>query len=318
MTTITETVIRAQMPYCRALLDQDIPRVRASGVVLTGCGSSYHLSQSLACVFNAQGQPAIAVPAAEWTHRPECYLPDPEGVLVIGLSRSGRTTETVQAIRASRKRGWATQAITCEPGSPILTAADAGLCLATDPREGIVMTVSACLMYLSGLRMAGVSVPEAAITAADRAMMQLGDRLGPLLPGRRHFVYLGAGVNYGIAREGCLKLLEMSLSYGEAYHPMEYRHGPVSLLDESSLVVLLYSLDSAPEEAELAAELQAKGATVVGLNGPGDLRIDLDGAGPATALAAMPALQLLGEKVAQSKGIDSETPRHLSRVVLLP
>ena len=317
MPTITETVIRAQLPYWPAALGQDVPRVQARTVVLTGCGTSYYLAQSLACAFNAAGQPALAVPGAEWARRPECYLADPEGVLVVGLSRSGTTSETVQAIEASRKRGWKTFAISCEPGSTILTAADQGLCLPTDPREGIVMSVSASLMYLGGLRMAGLTLPETLTAAAASALAQMDAGVNRLLPGRRHFVYLGAGVNYGIATEGCLKLQEMSLSYSQAFHPMEYRHGPVSLIDEGSLVVMLYAEETAAEEAALVAELQVKGAKVIGLNGPGDLRIDLPLTGAAAALAALPALQLLGEKVALSKNINSEAPRHLTKVVVL-
>jgi glucosamine--fructose-6-phosphate aminotransferase (isomerizing) len=317
MPTITETVIRAQLPYWQAALRQAVPRVTAPRIVLTGCGTSHYLAQSLACTFNAQGRTAIAVPGAEWARRPESYLADPSDVLVIGLSRSGTTTETVQALHASRKRGWRTFAISCEPGSTILTVADQGLCLPTDPREGIVMSVSASLMLLGGLRMAGLALPASVTEAAARALDQIDNGTAALLPGRRHFVYLGAGVNYGIASEGCLKLQEMSLSYSQAFHPMEYRHGPVSLIDETSLVVMLYAEETAAEEAALVAELRSKGAKVIGFNGPGDLRIDLGLTGPAAALACLPALQLLGEKVALSRNINSEAPRHLTKVVVL-
>ncbi len=317
MPTATETVIRAQFPYWQAALRQTVPTPKASRIVTTGCGSSYYLAQSLACAFNAQGQPALAVPGAEWARRPDCYLAGPEDVLVIGLSRSGTTTETVQAIRTSRARGRRTFAITCEQGSAILAAAGDGLCLPTDRAEGIVMSVSASLMLLGGLRMAGVDLPENVTAAAAAAMTALDAGLSGLLPGRSHFVYLGAGMNYGIATEGGLKLQEMSLSYSQSFHPMEYRHGPVSLIDDRSLVVLLYSADTATEEAALARELQAKGARVIGVNGPGDLRIDTGLDDAANALACLPALQLLGEKVAQSKGINSEAPRHLTKVVVL-
>lgn len=317
MQSITETVIRAQFPYWHAALRQDMPLLRAKTVVITGCGTSYYLAQALACAFNAQGQPAIAVPGAEWARRPECYLADPSDVLVFGLSRSGTTTETVQAITASRARGWKTYALSCEAGSTILSSADHALYLPTDPAEGIVMSVSASLMLLGGLRMAGVALPETVVANAATALTSLDKGIGDLLQGCCHFVYLGAGVHYGIATEGCLKLQEMSISYSQSFHPMEYRHGPISLIDDRSLAVMLYSKETASEEAALTAELQAKGARVIGLNGPGDLSIDLGQTGPAAALAALPALQLLGEKVALMKGINSETPRHLTKVVVL-
>jgi glucosamine--fructose-6-phosphate aminotransferase (isomerizing) len=124
-----------------------------------------------------------------------------------------------------------------------------------------------------------------------------------------------------MATEGSLKLQEMSLTYSQAFHPMEYRHGSVSLIDDKSLVVMLYAQATAAEEAALVVELQAKGAMVIGFNGPGDLRIDL-GQGlalsdEANALACLPALQMLGETVALAQGINSEARRHLSEVVVL-
>lgn len=317
MPSITERVIRRQFPYWTAALHQALPKVSASCVVITGCGTSYYLALTLACAFNAQGQRAIAVPGAEWARRPGCYLVDTTDILVIGLSRSGTTSETVQAVEASRALGWRTLAISCEPGSTIVQAADEALCLPTDPEEGIVMSVSASLMLLGGLRLAGINLPDSVTGAAGAAMLALEKGMGPLLPGRSHFVYLGAGMNFGIATEGGLKLQEMSLSYSQSFHPMEYRHGPVSLIDARSLVVMLYSSETAREEAALVAELQAKGAVVIGVNGPGDLTIGTGLPDAANALACLPALQLLGEMVALSKGINSETPRHLTKVVVL-
>lgn len=317
MQSITETVIRAQFPYWQAALRQGVPRLQASNLVITGCGTSYYLAQTLACAFNAKGQQAVAVPAAEWARRPDCYLADGSDPLVLGLSRSGTTTETVQAIAASRARGWKTFAISCAPGSVILSAADLGLCLPTDPAEGIVMSVSASLMLLGGLRMAGFDVADTVVPAATSAMAALDNGIAPVMAGRSHFVYLGGGMTCGIGTEGSLKLQEMSLSYSQSFHPMEYRHGPISLIDDRSLVVMLYCDDTAIEEAALTAELQAKGARVIGLNGPGDLSIDLGQTGAAAALCALPVLQLLGEKVARAKGVNSETPRHLTKVVML-
>lgn len=317
MPTLTETVIRAQFPFWQAAMLQDVPQISARIVVFTGCGTSYFLAQSLACVCNALGQPAIAVPGAEWARRPHSYLAGAADVLVIGLSRSGTTTETVQAITTSRARGLRTLAISCADRSPILLAADHALYLPTDPREGIVMTTSASLMLVAGLRIAGHEMPDTLLPAARAALAAMDHGAGPLLPGRQHFVYLGADIHFGIAMEGCLKLQEMSLSYSQAFHPMEYRHGPVSLIDDRSLVVMLYSDDTPDEEAALVAELQAKGARVIGLNGPGDLSIPVPLPDPTRALACLPALQLLGEKVALHKGINTETPRHLTKVVVL-
>ena len=151
MVSVTEVVIRAQFPFWEAALRMEVPVLRAGVIVVTGCGTSYYLAQSLACVFNSAGQPAIAVPGAEWARRPEVYFPDIGAILVLGLSRSGTTTETVQAVRASRARGWATFALSCEAGSEILLAAERGVHVPTDGREGIVMSVSASLRLPSAV-----------------------------------------------------------------------------------------------------------------------------------------------------------------------
>lgn len=315
--SITETVIRDQFPFWHAALGQPMPLLGAGTIVLTGCGSSYNLGLALACAYNAHGQPAIAVPAAEWADRPGNYLPLAGDLLVVGLSRSGTTTETVQAIAASKARGWPTFAISCEKGSCILTTADRSLYLPTHPSEGIVMSVSGSLMLLAGLRLAGIPVSDAVVSAAQSGLAQMDAGLAQILHNRRHFVYLGAGSNYGIATEASLKLQEMSISYSQSFHPMEYRHGPISLIDDRSVVTILYSDTTSQAEAKIAADVQAKGARVIGINGPGDLRIDLGVTGTDANLAALPALQIIGEYVALQKGINTETPRHLTKVVVL-
>jgi glucosamine--fructose-6-phosphate aminotransferase (isomerizing) len=316
MTSVTEKVIRDQFAYLRQALNLPLPQVDGAMLVFVGCGTSYYLARTLASVSNMLGRPAIAVPGAEWTSAPQAYLASDKDAMVIGLSRSGTTTETVAAIRASRARGLKTIAISCEPGSTILDAAETGIYLPTDPREGIVMSVSATLMLLAGLRLVGATVTEADIDAAQACLHELDSGIA-VIEGCQHFVFLGAGPLYGMACEGALKLMEMSLNPAQPFHPMEYRHGPVSLIDATSLVVQLYGAKTAVEEAALTLELQAKGARVIGFGGPGDLSIGAVTATPAAALRVLPALQLLGEKVALVRNIDTETPRHLTKVVVL-
>ncbi|PYE82437.1 SIS domain-containing protein [Pseudoroseicyclus aestuarii] len=319
MTSTTETVIRAQFDYLRAALEIEVPDLARVGapLVFVGCGTSYYLAQALAASANLSGLAALAVPGAEWLNRPGAYLPQEAGAAVIGLSRSGTTTETVAALRASRGRGLTTVAISCEEDSPILEAAEHRLYLPTDSREGIVMSTSASLMLLGGLRMIGVTLTMDDIAEAE-ALMQALDAEPGLIEGCTHHVFLGAGPLYGIACEGALKLMEMSINPAQAFHPMEFRHGPISLTDERTLAVMLYAAEGGAEQAALAAELEAKGARVLGLGGPGTLALGTAPEGDLRqGLRVLPALQLLGEKVALLKGIDTETPRHLTKVVLL-
>lgn len=311
---LTEKVIKEQFPFWQKALTTALPQVPGKTVVVTGCGTSFYLAQSIATAFNSNGRNAIAVPGAEWARRMDQYLANRTDVCVIGLSRSGTTTETVQAIDASSRAGMKTIAISCEPDTTILKMADIAVYLPTHQQEGIVMTASASLMLLVGLRMAGV---ELGPVAEAEAVLRATEGVVPLIRGRTHFVYLGAGTLYGMATEGSLKLQEMSITFSHAFHPLEYRHGPISLVDDQSVVVILYSHDTADEEAKVAKEVQGKGAKVIGLGGPGDLSIPLVRTGAARALELFPALQILGERVANQKGVDTAEPRHLTKVVVL-
>lgn len=295
------------------------PLTPSNGVrVIVGCGTSYNLALAVASAMNARGLHAIGVPAGEWTTRPSAYLAEGTEVAeVITLSRSGETTETVQAAIASKARGQKTIAITCAPGSALSAASDTAIEFATHPSEGIVMTSSASLMLLAGYALAGLSIDDGLATRAEATLQALATIPVDAYSKRTHFVFLGGGANYGISLEGALKLQEMAICYTQGFHPGEYRHGPVSLVDERTAVVMLYHSDTHAEEALLVKELQDKGAWVLGLGGPGDASIDISSLGDLSGAEVLPALQLLGERYAEAQGIDTASPRHLSKVVML-
>lgn len=313
----TERVIREQFPFW-AKAPKPVPTAPGADYVLVGCGTSFYLAEIAARAFNLMGRPAIAVPGGEWARRRGAYKVGDAGSTVIALSRSGESSETVQAVAISRAAGLNTIAVTCEPDSSIVRAAASTIVAETHPDEGIVMTASASLMLLVGLRLAGVAV-DAERTAVRAAALldRLDAQLSSALEGRSHFVYLGAGPMHGLAQEGALKLQEMSLSVSQAFHTMEYRHGPISLVDRTTLAVLLYSPETRDEEATVAAEMRAKGAFVVGFGGPGDVTTAVDHDPIVRTLEILPALQILGERVAEARGIDTTSPRHLSKVVIL-
>jgi glucosamine--fructose-6-phosphate aminotransferase (isomerizing) len=172
-------------------------------------------------------------------------------------------------------------------------------------------------MLLLGLQLIGYPVDGSLVDTAERILNALNERLHALIVGRDLFVYLGGGALYGIGLEGALKLTEMSQVGTQAFHPLEYRHGPISLVDEHTAAVILYSQDQKAAEAQLAAELQQKGALVIGFGGPGDVTFSVDVPAALVGLACLPALQLLGERAAQSRNIDTVAPRHLTKVVTL-
>lgn len=314
----TEISIIEQFSYWKAAkMPAALPTGDSILRVVIGCGTSYNLALSVASALNRAGISAIAAPAGEWDVRPDTYVPAGIKVEVIALSRSGETTETVAAAVASRERGHKVISITCEPGSALCAPAHEVIEFDTHPEEGIVMTASASLMLLAGFALAGLTVDDALVQNAEAGMLALRGLDLTTFHNRSHVVFLGAGANYGVALEGALKLQEMAICYTQAFHPGEYRHGPVSLVDERTAVVMLYHPDTATAEAELVLELQEKGAFVLGIGGPGDVSIPIKSAGDCGGAEALPALQILGELYARAKGIDTMAPRHLTKVVRL-
>lgn len=311
----TERSIIGQFDFWDNAPDHPLRADPARPQIVVGCGTSYNLAMSVAAAMTLRGLRALAVPGSEWAFRPRAVLADETGAVIVALSRSGESTETVEAARRSRARGLTVIGITCAPGSSLTHESDVILAAGTHPEEGIVMTASASLMTLMAFRYAGYDIPPGASREAARVMRALDDGLPRVLQGRTHFVVLGSGPLYGTALEGALKLQEMSISYTQAFHPMEYRHGPISLLDERTVVVVLYSAELQSEEEQLVREMRQKGARVIGIGGPGDLSIPLDRPEVERALLCLPALQILGERIAQARNINSLAPRHLTKVV---
>src|SRR4051812_30907214 len=116
---ITEATIFEQFSYWRAAIAPAAPLPKAPITVFIGCGTSYNLAVSLAVLANGIGRPAIAVPGGEWLQNPASYWPDWRKAHVVALSRSGETTETVAAAKASRAAGVLVTAVTCEKQSDI-------------------------------------------------------------------------------------------------------------------------------------------------------------------------------------------------------
>ncbi|MBB3657728.1 glucosamine--fructose-6-phosphate aminotransferase (isomerizing) [Rhizobium sp. BK650] len=314
----TEKVIFEQFPYWEKAIGSNPASGRADDLlVFVGCGTSFNLALSLAAYANSLKRKAIAVPGAEWLNRPSYFWPEWQKTHVVALSRSGETTETVAAAKASRAAGAFVTAVTVEAESALAKNCDQLICSPTHPEEGIVMTVSASLMVLLSLQMIGQAVPLSVVTSARQLANALDAALPDIIADRSHFVFLGGGPLFGIALEGALKLMEMSQLMTQAFHPLEYRHGPISLVDQKTVAIMLYSSDQKAAEAKLVGELREKGAVVIGFGGPGDLELPVDADLSLAGLIVLPALQILGERAAQLRQIDTVSPRHLTKVVTL-
>ena len=314
---LTERTIFEQFSYWRAAIAPMSPPKSAEVMAFVGCGTSYNLALSLAALANASGRPAIAVPGGEWFNSPQNYWSTWRKAHVVALSRSGETTETVAAAKASRAAGATVTAITVERASSLAGNCDRLIAAETHPAEGIVMTSSSSLLLLLGLQLLGYPVPLSLVDTAQGLLDGLDAKLPALIADRSHFVFLGGGHLYGIALEGALKSMEMSQTFTQAFHPLEYRHGPISLVDSRTAAVMLYSTEHREAEAKLVAELQDKDVRVIAFGGPGDVRFEVPCEPALVGLACLPALQLLGERAAQAHNIDTVAPRHLTKVVTL-
>ena len=259
-----------------------------SRLAVVGCGTSLFIAQSYAAAREAAGHGETDAFAASEYPAGRRY----DGVLA--LSRSGTTTEVCDLLRAL-PADTPTIAVTAVAGSPVDGLAGRSVVLAFADERSVVQTrfaTSALVLLLAHLGL------DTAAAAAD-AERTLRDPL-PLDPAAfRRFQFLGRGWTVGLASEAALKLREAAQAWSEAYPAMEYRHGPIALADEDTAVVSIGALDPA-----LAADVRATGATLVDT-----------GAHP---LAALVVVHRMAIRLAEVRGLDPDSPRNLTRSVVLP
>jgi glucosamine--fructose-6-phosphate aminotransferase (isomerizing) len=299
--------------------------------VYVGCGTSYYLAQAAAAADRAiAGHGSFALPASELLLFDDLYLPKDRSARLVLISRSGTTTEIVRvAEKFADRPQTATLAITCRSDSTLAAAAQHTFAFDDAFDRSVVMTRSFSTMLLALICFCHISANQIDERRQLRALVQAGERLpadcDPIVErlGRRglqKFVFLGQGPLYGIAQEASLKMKEMSLSVSEPFHSLEERHGPKSVVDANTLVVVLTSEYSERWEKPLLEELRGLGATGIEIGEGGVTtgeRIALHsglGLYDRLPLYIVPC-QLLALAQARNKGIDSDHPRALSPVV---
>ncbi len=307
--------------------------------LIAGCGSSYYLAQIVAAVWTGLlHTPCRALPASEILIRPEECLgkgPAPQSILI---SRSGETTEVLRVAELLRRRcAPIILGATCAAASPLEHVCSMTMKLATADEKSTVMTRSFTSLYLALLRLA-------ASLGQDHALLESFSRLPGLVApwlarqeaairafGRRrkfsNCVFLGQGLHYWLAQEAALKVTEMSSSFAQAYHTLEFRHGPRSIAARDVLITFLISDDAAAEEIPIVGEMKALGAvTAVVVNRAtpelrrnSNLLVELALDEPELARLAATAIpaQLLGCSIGLRKGLNPDKPRNLTRVVKL-
>ena len=310
----------------------------AERIVVTGAGSSYYLAQSVAAVARSiLGRTVVATPLSEVILRPEGALvsaPDATREPVVIISRSGSTSEAVTVAEQMRAEGRPTIAVTCRAESPLTSVAGVTLVSPAGDEEAIVMTRSfaSMLALLLGV-VASVGRDDALAADLARAPERWQEAVAAALVGRQlgaaewsRVVVLGGGPAFGIASEWALKLTETSQIPTNAYEPLEFRHGPISVCEPGMLVVGLIGGAGAAEEVAVVEEAAHLGAATWliareedearGASG----KVSLIGGGlhPAARLPLLvhPA-HALALGLALTRGRDPDAPRHLGQVVIL-
>ncbi|WP_424862252.1 SIS domain-containing protein [Streptomyces sp. MMS24-I29] len=261
--------------------------VAGERVAIVGCGTSFYMAQAYAALREGAGQgESDAFAASEFPFGREYDR-------VVALTRSGTTTEVVDLL--DRLRGVTrTVAVTADPDTPVMTAADDVVVLDFADEQSVVQTrfaTTALTLFRAHLGLHTDDVVRDAETA-------LAEPLPEGLVDCTQFTFLGRGWTVGLANEAALKMKEASLSWTESYPAMEYRHGPISIATDTTAT---WMFGTAPEG--LPEQLLATGARWV--------ESDLD------PLADLVRVQRLAIARATARGLDPDSPRHLTRSVVL-
>jgi fructoselysine-6-P-deglycase FrlB-like protein len=261
----------------------------ASGerVAVAGCGTSWFMAQSYAAAREAAGHGETDAFAASEMPAGRRY----DRVLV--LSRSGTTTEIIDLLARLRGRV-PTVAITAVPGTPVADAADAVVDLGFADEESVVQTRFATTELALLRAHLGYDIGP----AADAAERVLAGPLPAELTAARQLTFLGTGWTYGLANEAALKLREAAGFWTESYPAMEYRHGPVAVTGEGSVVWVF----GTPPDG-LAEEVTAAGGLAWHT-----------GEDP---MADLVQVHVLAAALGRARGLDPDRPRNLARSVIL-
>ncbi|MFB0614886.1 SIS domain-containing protein [Streptomyces sp. AGS-58] len=260
---------------------------RGERVAVVGCGTSYFMAQAVAALREDAGQGETDAFAASEFPSARSYD------RVLALTRSGTTTEVLDVLGKLRGRT-RTTAVTADPDTPVVSAADDVVVIDFADERSVVQTRFATTAFT--LLRAHLGLHTDTVVADARTALATPLHQG--LAERTQFTFLGRGWTVGLAHEAALKMREASLAWTEAYPAMEYRHGPISVTTDGTAT---WMLGTAP--GGLAEQVRATGASWIG--------------GGLDPLAELVRVQRLAVAVAAARGLDPDRPRHLTRSVIL-
>ena len=309
---------------------------------IVACGTSYHAGLVARYWIEEQaGLPCQVEVASEYRYR---RVAVPANTLLITISQSGETADTLAALRYSKEQGYLASLAICNvAGSSLVREADWRLLTHAGPEIGVASTKAfttqlvALLWLTTALAQANKRAPEM-ISANVRALRSLPalieqalnldsriEQLAATFANKQHALFLGRGTHYPIAMEGALKLKEISYIHAEAYAAGELKHGPLALVDKDMPVVSVAPSDSLLEKLKSnLQEVRARGGQLINFacetaeldDGDGITHIQLPWAyASVSPILYTIALQLLSYHVALVKGTDVDKPRNLAKSV---
>ncbi|MDA8295156.1 MAG: glutamine--fructose-6-phosphate transaminase (isomerizing) [Actinomycetota bacterium] len=311
-------------------------------VVLVACGSSYHACLSGRDAIERLAKvPAEVDIASEFRYREAVLGAD---TLVVAVSQSGETIDTLHALREARRRGAKAIAVSNVVDSVMAREADGVIYTHAGPEIGVASTKCHLAQHallavfalhlahhrgeLSGERLAAAAAELTALPGLVEAALTRSEEHAAVArryAGVNDFYFLGRRSGFTVAAEGALKLKELAYVRAEAYPAGEMKHGPISLIEPGAVVVVIAPRDALWEKVMAnVEEMRARGATVVAVCEEGDqeteaavdavLRVPSTGALARPIVGVVP-LQRFAYEIAQARGNDVDRPRNLAKVV---
>ena len=310
-------------------------------IVITACGTSWHAALVGEYLIEEFAHIPVEVEyASEFRYR---NAPIEKNTLVLAITQSGETADTLASLRETKRRGHKVLALCNVVGSTIAREADGGIYLHAGPEIGVAstkaftsqVTVLTLLALLMGrIRMLSLNRGQQIIKALEKVPAQIQSILGQSAAieqmakkysSAKNFFFLGRQYNFPVALEGALKLKEISYIHAEGYPAAEMKHGPIALIDESTPSVVIVPSDSMYEKTLSNLQVvKARKGPIIAVATEGNQQIgehanDVifvpETIEPLFPLLAVIPLQLLAYHIAVARGCDVDKPRNLAKSV---
>ena len=311
--------------------DSNLPKAGDYDQVLfTGCGSTYYLSLAAAALYQElTGRAARAVPGGELLLNSQTVTQVGDlRYLLVAISRSGTTTETVKAVEKFKAEKRGEILVISNYDEALSRQADVNIVIDKGQEESVAQTRSFASMYVAVTAFCAKMAGRGDLVEAMGKLPVIGNSvigkyesfarsLGENLEFDR-FYFLGSGIRYGLACEVNLKMKEMTLTHSEPFHFLEFRHGPMSMVNKNAVVVGMLSDANRVHEAKVLSEMKMLGGMVAGI-GESEAEVCFESNVPeeVRGVLYLPVLQLMAFYRSVAKGLNPDRPNNLTAVVKL-